>query len=122
MFVIDENTGDLTLHQGDTGEYTVTDLPEEMEGESIYFEVRDSKRRTVGAPIPSMIKKQIAVFKFNKSLTDLFTVKLKEETAEYQGGIKICTKAGDEETVKVGNKADGENIVITVYPKIVEGE
>lgn len=122
MFIIDENTGDLTLHQGDTGEYIITDLSETLNGESIYFEVRDNKRRTIGTPISSIIEDQIAVFRFNKSLTDLFIVKLSEETAEYQGGIKICTKTGDEETVKVGNKADGENIIITVYPKIVEGE
>lgn len=122
MFVVDEKTGDLTLHQGDTGEYIVTELPENRNGARIYFEVQDAKRRTVGAQIPSVIENGSTVFKFNQSLTNLFTVKLVEETAEYYGGIKICTDDGDEETVKVGDKEDGERIIITVYPKVAEGD
>lgn len=122
MFVVDENTGDLTLHQGDTGEYIVIELPENKEGARIFFEIRDAKRKTIGSQIPSVIENGTAIFKFNQGLTNLLTVKLTEETAEYYGGIKICTDEGDEETVKIGNKQDGERIIITVYPKEVEGD
>lgn len=122
MFVVDENSGDLTLHQGDTGEYVVTGLPDNREGARIYFEVQDAKRKTVGSQIPSVIERQTAVFRFNQSLTNLLTVRLVEETAEYYGGIKICTDEGDEETVNVGDKQDGERIIITVYPKVAEGD
>ena len=122
MFIVDENSGDLTLHQGDTGEYVVTGLPDNREGARIYFEVQDAKRKTVGSQIPSVIERQTAVFKFNQSLTNLLTVRLVEETAEYYGGIKICTDEGDEETVNVGDNQDGERIIITVYPKVAEGD
>ena len=121
MFVVDDKTGDLKLHQGDSGEYIVTDLPENKNGASIYFEVQDAKRKTVGAQIPSVISNGSTTFKFTPALTNLMTVKLSEETAEYYGGIKICTEGGDEETIKVGDKQDGERIIITVLPKEAEG-
>ena len=121
MFVVDEITGDIKLHQGDTGEYTITDLIGYEEGARVFFAVQDSKRRFIGSQIESIIDNDSTVFKFNQTLTNLLTVKPNEETAEYYGGIKVCTSEGDEETIKVGNKQDGEMIVITVYPKEAEG-
>ena len=121
MFVVDEITGDIKLHQGDTGEYTIEDLKEFEEGARTFFAIQDSKRKFIGSQIESFIDNEKSTFKFNQTLTNLLTVKPTEETAEYYGGIKVCTIDGREETIKVGNKQDGEMIVITVYPKEAEG-
>lgn len=123
MFIVNEETGDIKLHQGDSGEYIVTDLPPDKLGEKIYFEIQDSKRKKIGEDIESVIEEgYTTTFKFTPVLTDLLKVKLSEETAEYYGGIKICTSDGNEETIKVANKEDGERIIITVLPKEAEGE
>lgn len=121
MFNVDSITGDIELHQGDTGEYIITDVYAE-DGTRAYFEVQDAKRKKVGSQISTDVYDGMATFKFNASLTDLFVVKSSEETAEYYGGIKLCDNNNNEETIKVGNKQPGERIIITVYPKEVEGD
>ena len=121
MFDVDAITGDLKLHQGESGEYIVEDIIGK-EGARTYFEIQNNKRKRVGDQIRSVVSNGSTVFKFTPALTNLLTVKLSEEEAEYYGGIKICDDEGNEETLKVGNKQDGERIIITVLPIEAEGD
>lgn len=121
MFEVNDVTGDMELHQGDTGEYIVTDILAK-DGTRAYFEIQDSKRKAVGSQISTIVYDGMAVFKFTQAITNLLKVKATEETAEYYGGIKLCDDEGNEETIKVGNKKGGERIIITVLPIEVEGD
>ena len=121
MYLVDEETGDITLTQGDTGDYIVTGLPTDKEY-TIYFAVQDEKRNAVGSEISKALNNSDAVtLTIPSTLTDLLTVKKTEEYATYYFGLKLCTAAGTEDTLIIGNKQVGEKNTITVYPKIVEG-
>ena len=122
MFDVNAITGDLKLHQGEWGEYIVEDIAENKEGMRAYFEIQDSKRKRVGDQIKSVVTGGSVTFVFTPPLTNLLTVKLSEDEAEYYGGIKFCDDSGREESVKVGNKQDGERIIITVLPIEAEGD
>ena len=121
MFDVDGITGDLKLHQGESGEYIVEDIIGK-EGAKTYFEIQNNRRKRVGDQIRSVVSNGSTTFKFTPALTNLLTVKLTETEAEYYGGIKICDDEGNEETLKVGNKQDGERIIITVLPIEAEGD
>lgn len=122
MFLVDEETGDITLTQGDTGEYRVSGLPTDQ-AYTIYFAIQDTNRNPVGEELSESLNlRSVVNIKIPKSLTDLLTVKKSEDSAEYFFGIKLCDRAGNEDTLIIGNKQVGDNNTITVYPKKVEGE
>lgn len=63
----------------------------------------------------------MVTFAIPASLTDLLTVPLGEETAEYYYYIKRCyADTGLEDTMQIGNLPIGDN-TITVIPKGAEG-
>ncbi len=122
MFIVDEISGDITtLTQGDTGEYVLTGLPTD-DYYTYYLAVQDQNRNPIGEEIVANGNlKSTVTFPFTSSLTDLLTVKKNEEYATYNFGVKLCSKAGVEDTLIIGNKQVGEKNTITVYPKKVEG-
>ena len=121
-FIVDEETGDITLVQGDSGEYIVSDLPTDK-NYSLYFAIQDENRNPVGPEINVEANGSSTVtFSIVPSLTDLLTVIRGEETQDYYFGIKICYAADNfEDTLLLGNKNLGDLNIITVYPKKVEG-
>lgn len=122
MFLVDEETGDITLTQGDTGEYKVSGLPTDQ-AYTLYLAVQDTNRNPIGNEISESLNLRSTVnLKFTKTLTDLLTVKKNEDYAEYKFGLKLCDRAGNEDTLIIGNKQVGEDNIITVYPKKVEGD
>lgn len=121
MFKVDETTGNIELVQGDSGELNVLNIPTDKNYE-IYFSIRDNNRIPVGFEIMVQSNYQSMVtFAIPASLTDLLTVPLGEETAEYYYYIKRCyADTGLEDTMQIGNLPIGSN-TITVIPKGAEG-
>lgn len=121
MFLVDEETGNITLTQGDTGEYVINGLPTDQYY-TVYLAIQDSKRNPIGSEIVENANLKSSVsMKFLASLTDLLTVSKSNEIETYYFGIKICDKLGNEDTLVIGNNEIGDNNTITVYPKKVEG-
>lgn len=121
MFEVNEETGDITLTQGDTGNYTVSGLPTDQRY-TLYFGVQDENRNPVGSEISESLNLRSTVsLSITSALTDLLTVKKNEDFATYYFGLKLCTVGGMEDTLIIGNKEIGERNIMTVYPKQVEG-
>ena len=121
-FIVDTETGDLTLVQGDSGELFVEGLNTDKYY-TIYFAFYNNKRRVVGTEISvEANKSDHVILSILASLTDLLTVPQGADTAEYYYGIKVCDPDdGFEDTVSIGNKDIGDLNIVTVYPKKVEG-
>ena len=49
-FVVDENTGDITLVQGDSGEIVIEGLPTDG-NYSVYFAFYNENRKTIGEEV-----------------------------------------------------------------------
>lgn len=121
MFLVDEETGNITLTQGDSGEYAISGLPTDQYYD-VYLAIQDKKRNPIGNEIKESANLKSSVsLKFLSSLTDLLTVPKSEETETYYFGIKLCDKLGNEDTLIIGNNDVGDKNTITVYPKKAEG-
>ncbi len=121
MFIVDEKTGDITLTQGDTGEYVVSGLPIDQ-NYTVYLAIQDANRNPVGDELVATANLRSSVsLKFTAALTDLLTVKKNNDTETYYFGVKLCDKLGNEDTLLLANKQIGDQNTITVYPKKVEG-
>ena len=120
-FLVD-NSGNITLVQGDSGQLTVSGLSTDK-NYTVYLAVQDSKRKPVGTEISVESNHNSSViFDFIPELTNLFTVKRSEESAEYYYGVKVCDEDTNfEDTLLIGNTGIGDLNTITVYPKKVEG-
>lgn len=124
-FIVDTESGDITLVQGDSGELFIDGLNTDK-NYTVYFAFYNSKRRRLGSEISveSNGSPNVTLI-IPASLTDLLVVPQGSETAEYYYGIKVCYDYGYgyefEDTVIIGNKDIGELNTITVYPKKVEG-
>lgn len=121
-FVVDEDTGDITLVQGDSGEITINGLPIGS-NYTVYFAFYNDKREIIGQEVSMQTNSASVITMFiPASLTDLLTVKKNEDSAEYYYGIKICNSlTGSEETLCINNSDIGALNTVTVYPKKVEG-
>jgi hypothetical protein len=126
MYEVDETTGNITLRQGDSGEYTVEGLPNNYLY-SAYFAVYDDKRNPVGYEIKKDIEQENArvTFPLTPEFTDYLIVKPNEEVATYFFDVKLSYYDGEniqiEDTLILGDKTSEEKNTITVYPKTVEG-
>lgn len=124
-FVVDDY-GNITLVQGDSGTLMVSGIPTDKDY-TVYLAVQNSKRKPVGIELSVNSNKNDGVmFTFPPTLTNLFTVKQNEETAEYYYGVKVCDEDEErtedyEDTLLIGNSQMGDLNTITVYPKKVEG-
>lgn len=121
MFIVDETTGDITLTQGDTGEYVISGLPIDQ-NYTVYLAIQDANRNPIGDEIVATANLRSSVsLKFTAALTDLLAVKKNNDTETYYFGVKLCDKLGNEDTLLLANKQIGDQNTITVYPKKVEG-
>ena len=121
-FIVDSETGDMTLYQGDSGELLVRGLNTDK-NYTVYFAFYNKKRRRLGTEVSIEANYSDHVnLSIPASLTDLLTVPLGLDSEEYYYGIKICDSVtGYEDTSSIGNKGFGDLNVVTVYPKEVEG-
>lgn len=125
MYEVDEITGNITLRQGDSGEYTVEGLPNNYLYLA-YFAVHDDKRNPVGYEIIKEIDQANArvTFPLTPEFTDYLIVKPNEEVATYFFDVKLSYYSDSiqiEDTLILGDKTPEEKNTITVYPKTVEG-
>ena len=120
-FIVDD-FGNITLVQGDSGQLTVSGLPTDK-SYNVYLAIQDSKRNVIGSEIVvSSNNLDSVIFVFAPELTNLLTVNLNEESAEYYYGIKVCDSSTNfEDTLLIGDSDIGDLNTITVYPKKVEG-
>lgn len=120
-FVVDDN-GNITLVQGDSGQLTVNGLNTDK-NYTLYLAIQDSKRNPIGSEIVvNSNGAESVIFVLSPELTNLLTVKRRDESAEYYYGIKVCDESTDfEDTLLIGNSDIGDLNTITVYPKKVEG-
>lgn len=121
-FSIDEKTGRITTYQGDSFEFAVVDVPKE-EGYEIYFAFYDKNRNVIGQEIKVQSNGSDTIpILVSAELTDLLTVKPREDYAEYYYGIKICKPSiGFENTLLRKGQKIGELNEVIVYPKQLEG-
>lgn len=121
-FIVDTETGDITLVQGDSGDLFVEGLNTDKYY-TVYFAIYNSRRKILGTEVSiEANKSDNVILSIPATLTDLLTVPQGMDTAEYYYGIKVCNEdEGFEDTVTIGNKDIGDLNVITVYPKKVEG-
>ena len=120
-FWVDEETGNITLYQGDSGELPIKGLETDKDY-IVYFAIQDSKRNRIGSEISiDANRADNVILSITPSLTDLLTVKPGEDYATYYYGIKACASNDYEDTLFIGNSGFGDLNTITVYPKKVEG-
>lgn len=118
-----DNSGNITLVQGDSGKLTVSGIPDDK-SYKVYLAVQDEKRRPIGTEVYYITSpgQSSVVFDFVPVLTNLLTVKRSEEFATYYYGVKVCDENSEfEDTLLIGDSKIGDLNTITVYPKKVEG-
>jgi len=120
-FVVDDN-GNITLVQGDSGELTVSGIDTDR-NYTVYLAIQDSNRNPIGNEIVvDSGGLDSVIFVFTPELTNLLTVKRRDESAEYYYGVKVCdSDSGIEDTLLIGDSVMGDLNTITVFPKKVEG-
>lgn len=121
-FLIDEKTGRITTYQGDSGEFAIVGVPEEEDYE-VYFAFYDENRKIIGQEIKVQSNGSNTIpILVGADLTDLLTVKPREDYAGYYYGIKICKASiGFEDTLLIKGQNIGDLNEVIVYPKQVEG-
>lgn len=117
MFIIDEETGNMTIRQGDSYTFTVEGVDDTY---TLYYSVYDSSRNILWE-IDTTPVNEIATFNITPALSTQMTVPTGRKTETYYYGLKRC-KDGYEDTLIVGNKGVGDLNKILVYPLIVEGD
>lgn len=122
-FIVNETNGDITLIQGDSGRYILNGLPTDEADYVICFQAQNENRVNIGEQISIPCNGASTItFTFTGDYTDAFTVKKGEETQEYFFAFKLCSEsANTDETLLLGTKNIGEDNIMIVYPKIVEG-
>ena len=119
-FIIDDS-GNITLVQGDSGQLTVNGI-DTSKNYTAYLAIQDSKRKPIGTEISVQTNyNSSVVFVLTPELTDLLAVPKNNDSEDYYYGIKLCDDEYYEDTLLIGNSAIGDLNTITVYPKKVEG-
>lgn len=118
---IDKN-GTISLYQGDSGEVMIKGL-NPYKKYDVYFAIRNKHREPVGNEIKVTVNKQeIVTFVLTSSMTDMLKVSKDKDFEVYTYGVKVRdTESGDEDTLFVTGKDYGEQNLLIVYPKQVEG-
>lgn len=121
-FTVDDN-GNITLIQGDSGEYTITGIEVEDESDyATYFAIQDENRKPVGDEVQSIISGGMSSFAISSLLTDKLTVPTNDDSATYYFGIKLVnTETDEEDTLMIAGGTYGTLNTITVYPRKVVG-
>lgn len=118
MYIIDEETGDMTIRQGDSYSFTVEGVDSSY---TLYHSVYNSQREIIYEVSAIPDENEQTVFDVTPSETNLLTVPVNKKTELYYYGIKRC-KNGFEDTLIVGDKEIKDLNKIIVYPLITEGD
>lgn len=118
MYLIDEETGDMTIRQGDSYSFTVEGVDSSY---TMYHSVYNSQREIIFEVSAIPNENDETTFEITPAETNLLTVPVNRKKENYYYGIKRC-KNGYEDTLIVGNKEVGELNKMTVYPLITEGD
>lgn len=122
MALMIDETGLISLYQGDSGELVVNGL-DETKNYLVFFAIQNKKRETVGQELQvSAYKTDNVSFFLTSGYTDLLTVPKGKPYEIYTYGIKICEVDGDaEDTLFVADSTYGDLNTIVVYPRKVMG-
>ena len=120
--LVDEQTGTITLYQGDTGSVTFVGLNPERNYD-VYFAIYNKNRQIFGEEVcQSVINSDRVTLELPSTLTDRLTVPKNKEFETYYYGVKLCEiGTAHEDTLFIGNSSYGDSNEIIVYPKKVEG-
>lgn len=120
MFIIDEETGTITLRQGDSAELSIENIPDDRQYDvyfSIYDSNRDIKFELKETPVDGSV-----TFKITPKLSNLLTVPVDQKTTTYYWAVKRCYEPDNfEDTLIVGDKKVSDVNKVIVYPLIAEG-
>lgn len=116
MFIIDDITGNMTLRQGDTYEFTVEGVTDDWE---LYYSVYNANREILFEIHKTPVNGS-TTFEITATQSNLMTVPVDRKTEIYYYGLKRC-KGAQEDTLIVGDKNIGDLNKITVYPLTTEG-
>lgn len=122
MALIVQENGLIELIQGDSGEVGVDGLATDK-NYRVFFGVRDAKRKHIGIePYMDSNNSPSVIISIPSALTDLLEVGKDDEYTDYYYGFKVCDlETGYENTLLVANGKMGEENILRVYPKKVEG-
>lgn len=121
MSIIIEPDLTMKIVQGDTGAFTIPNIPEDA-NYFVYFEIRDRNGRKVGKDlmVESLFRPRVTFF-MDAALSDKLKVPVGHSFDIYYYGIKLCNPdTHAEETVTLSSNY-GDRHRICVYPKQVEG-
>ena len=127
MFNVDEETGNITLRQGDSGSLHVDGIfgeeqPEDGKDWVLYMSIYNRQTRQIIKEMSTKPLDNQADFAFTPVLTNALQVPAAVKFYNYGYAIKLCCEADKyEDTLAVADKEVGDENLITVYPKLVEG-
>ncbi|MBO7735320.1 MAG: hypothetical protein J6S67_22330 [Methanobrevibacter sp.] len=120
MFIIDEETGTITLRQGDSAEIGIEDIPDDRPYD-MYFSIYDINRKIMFELKENPINRAVT-FKIEPKHSDLLTVPTGQKTANYFWAVKRCYEPDKfEDTLLIGDKGIADVNKVIVYPLIAEG-
>lgn len=117
MFIIDEETGNMIIRQGDSYNFTVEGVDDSY---TLYYSVYNVNREILWEISTNPVN-TVATFNITPKYSTQMTVPVNRKTETYYYGLKRC-KDGYEDTLIVGDKDVGDLNKITVYPLITEGD
>lgn len=120
-FELNIKTGDITCRQGDSGDFTLSGIPDDREY-TVYFAVRDNKNNIILEKSATPVEGDV-LFEFEPEDTEKFTVPSGAKNKVYYWAVKLCYEPDNyEDTVIIGlNKTIGDVNKLIAYPKVVEG-
>lgn len=117
-----DTDGTITMYQGDTGEIVVNGL-DDTKNYTVYLAFRDKNRSFITDELKITSNgRSSVVFFLSADLTNKFTVPKNSNYETYYYGIKVCELgANTEDTLFIADKDYGEENILIIYPKQVEG-
>jgi hypothetical protein len=120
MFIIDEETGTITLRQGDSAEIGIEDIPNDRPYD-MYFSVYDTNRNIIFELKENPVDRAVN-FKIKPKHSELLTVPVSQKTAVYYWAVKRCYEPDDfEDTMLVGDKGINDVNKVIVLPLNAQG-
>ena len=120
-YTVQEN-GDITVTQGDSFELVLNGIPT-TQNYKIYFAIQDAERNPIGQEIMVESNQESSVvIKVTGNYSNQLTVGDDVKSTNYYYGVKMCSETDNtEDTLLLGNKQMGEQNIIKVFPRKVEG-
>lgn len=119
---LNNETGEITCFQGDSGKFYLSGLPASC---NVYFSVYNEKREEIFELQYTAESDGTLTMFIPAESTDKLVVNKKEESEEYYYSLKVVTidTLGNriETTCLLNNHDESEPNVMTVYPKRTEG-